>query len=254
MKRYLVSICLSMLIFAAWADDTYRDFADTQGRIIRGRVLSFDARKQTVRIERDDGVKSNVPLSALSEQDQSYIRAWSDAQGFVDEGLFRIKCKEKKIDETKEEIRKDFTWASGDTMQNFLMNTITRERIAYEFEFINRNAQPLPGIRLEYTIYYGQSEMTGDGSKPEPEQKRLKETVALEAFPAKEVITIQSKPVEIHKDNINEINSLQGDPRQGGKGEVHGIRARLYMKLSTGEEIVREICEPASLSSETYAW
>jgi hypothetical protein len=254
MQRSFVLLCLSLVVFAAFADEPYRDFTNTQGQSIRGRVLSFDARKQVVRIERDNGVKADIPISALLEQDQSYIRAWNDAQGFADEDLFRISCKEKKVDETEEEIRQDLTWSSGDTDKDFLMNVITRERIAYKFEFRNLNAAPLSGIRMEYKIYYEQSEMTHDRSKPKAEQKHLHETVTLDAVPAEENIIVQTKPVEIHEDAINEIDSSSGDPRQAGKGEVLGIRARLYMTLATGEEIVREVCEPLSLSSKTCPW
>jgi hypothetical protein len=254
MKCWIWRILLGVVCTGAWADDAYRDFTDTKGRSIRGRVISYDAAKGVVQIEAESGKKAPIPLEGLIEKDQEYVWAWENAQGFADEKLFRISCAEKQIEETKEEIRQDLTWASGDTDKDFLMNVITRKRIAYDFKLGNFNATPLSGIRMEYKIYYEQSEMTRDRSKPIAEQKNLNETVALDAIPAKESITFQTKPVEIHEDDINEIDSRTGDPRQAGKGRVHGIRARFYMTLTTGDQIMREICEPSSLSLETCPW
>lgn len=255
MKRWGFLICLLGIFCAgAWADDAYRDFTDTQGRTIRGRVISYDAAKGFVQIEAESGKKARIPLTVLIGEDQDYILAWGNAQGFADEKLFRVSCKEKQLEEVREEIRQDLHWSGGDTDKDFLMNTITRERIAYDFELRNFNPAPLSGIRMEYRIYYEQSEMTRDRSKPIAEQKKLVETVELDVVPAKESLTFQTKPVEIHEDDINEIDSRSGDPRQGGKGKVHGIRARFYMTMSTGDEIQREFCQPSSLSPQTYPW
>lgn len=254
MKNSLVSICLSMLVFAAWAGDVYRDFTNTEGQIVRGRVASVDARKQTVRIERDDNAQFNIPLSGLSEADQAYILAWVKAQGFMDKSKFKIHADDKKVDESKEEKTRDVTYTSGDVVKDFLINVISREKIAYEIEFRNSNLDALEGIRMEYQIYYEQSKMTNDDTKPEPQQEIMKDEMSLPVVPGKGRITATTKPVEIYEDKINPIPQLGGDHRQGGKGRVYGIRARLYMMLSTGEELVREFQHPKSLSDEKFPW
>ena len=65
---------------------------------------------------------------------------------------------------------------------------------------------------------------------------------------------VMTEPVTIYDDNINPIRWSNGSERVPGRGEVHGIRARLYMKTNSGEEIMREVCYPKNLSNADFAW
>ena len=243
-----------MLVFTAWADDAYRDFTDTQGRSIRGRVLSFDAVKGVVQIEAESGKKARMPLTGLIGEDQEYIQAWGNAQGFLDESKLKIQTVDRKIDESEEEKRRDVTYTSGDTEKDFLTNVITTEKMVYEFEFSNSNLDALEGIRMEYQIYYEQSKMTRDDTKPEPQQIIMKDKMSIPVVPGKGKITVTTKSIDIYEDHINPVPQAGGDRRQGGKGRVNGVRARLYIQLSTGEELMREVCHPKSLSDEKFHW
>lgn len=73
MKRMILFICWSGMVFSVWAV-TYRDFTDTQGRTIRGRVLKFNFRTKMVTFERENKRLAKVPLSIFSESDQAYIQ------------------------------------------------------------------------------------------------------------------------------------------------------------------------------------
>jgi hypothetical protein len=254
MKYSVVLIGLSVLVFSAVADDAYREFTSAQGQSIRGRVLSFDAQKQMVRIERDNKAKATIPLAGLCDADQKYIHAWSASQGFMNERVFRIACDDKQLEKSKEEIKKDVTYSGGDTMQGLLVNVINREKIAFDFVFKNMNEDPVDGIRMEYRIYYEQSLMTESNESPETKQKTFKDTITLPAVPRNGEVKVMTKPVEIHEDDINPMPYRGGDPRRGGKGKVHGIRARLYMKLITGEEVMREFNHPKSLTEDKFPW
>jgi len=255
MKYLMWGIALGMICSAAWADDVYRAFTTAEGKTFQGRVLSFDARKGTVQIEAENGKKARVPLSDLSEKDQEYVWEWDTAQNFTDERLFKITCTERLVDESDEEVRRDIEFEIRGTEKNRLLNTIHREKIAYEFEFKNTSPKTLSGIRLEYRIYYEQSKSTLDGRKPEPEQKVYKGQKELASIASGDSIKLMSETVEVYDDKINPMDILVGgDPRQGGKGEVQGIRARLFMKLSNGEEIVREVSQPLSLSADRFPW
>ncbi len=255
MKYLIWGIALGIACSGAWADDVYREFTSADGKPFRGRVLSFDARKGLVKVEAENGKRARVPLSDLSEKDQEYVWEWDTAQHFMDERLFKITCDERIVGESEEEVRRDIEWEIRGTEKNRLMNTICRKKTAYEFEFKNSSPKTLSGIRLEYRIYYEQSKTTRDGRKPESEQKVYKGQKALANIASGDVTTLMTEPVEVYDDKINPMDiMIGGDPRQGGEGEVHGLRARLFMKLSNGEEVVRHFSLPSSLSEERFPW
>ena len=47
---------------------------------------------------------------------------------------------------------------------------------------------------------------------------------------------------------------LSGGRVTNAKGEVHGIRGRLYIQLPSGKEVFREFHAPSSLSLKRYRW
>lgn len=256
MKYGMIWTCFCVLVLGAWADNAYRDFTNAQGQTIRGRVLSFDARKGVVQIESESGKRARIPIAGLSEPDQVYVREWDAAQDFMNELVFKIRSDDRQLDESKEEVRKDITWSNtGGTIKDRLMNTIYREKIAFEFEFKNSSTKTLSGIRMDYRIYYEQSKTSDSGRKPEPEQKVYKGKKELADIASGDVLTLMTDPVEVYRDDINLFDQqLNEDTRQGGVGEVHGIRARLYLKLSSGEEVMREFSQPSSMKEERFPW
>ena len=49
-------------------------------------------------------------------------------------------------------------------------------------------------------------------------------------------------------------NWTSGRYRTGGKGDVHGLRARLCKKMLDGTVAYREFSNPKSLSTSRYPW
>jgi hypothetical protein len=133
------------------------------------------------------------------------------------------------------------------------MTVTTFELIAFEMEFNNEGKSALQGIRMEYVIYYEQSEMAWD-EKPEIEQKSSKGAKEIPVLEAKANLTILSESVEIHKDSVNPVPQSGGNLRRGGAGDVHGIRVRLFLKTSDGDELMREMSAPEKLSQKKFPW
>ena len=115
------------------------------------------------------------------------------------------------------------------------------------------NAAPMKDVRMEYKIYYEQSE-EGWG-RQEPEQKVFDGQVTIPLIePGKKCVIVTEK-VEIHKDNLPpKTDKKTGKVRFGAKGDVHGLRARLYLKLPSGKEAKREFSYPKDLSSGKFGW
>jgi hypothetical protein len=71
----------------------------------------------------------------------------------------------------------------------------------------------------------------------------------------KEKAELQTEYVQIKKVEISLDGGLVFDnPPTGAKGEVHGMRARIYLALPSGEEAMREFCESSSLSEKRFPW
>ena len=253
MKCAIVLLCMGMLTLSALSEEEFHLFTSKDDRAISGRIVDFDGRKDTITIELENKRRASVPVGGFSDSDQQYIREWISAQRFMDKQMLRIDCDDKLVDESKDEERITVTYTSGTTVNDFLANVVHKERIAYEFEFDNRNTVPINGIRMEYRIYFEQSKMAS-GHNPEPEQHCFRGQLTVPSIEGASRKAVLTDAVEIYKDDINPIPQVGGDPRQGGKGEVQGIRARIYMKLSTGDEVMREFHHPSSLSERDFPW
>ena len=139
MKNSLVSIGLSMLVFTAWADETYRDFTNTQGQTVRGRVFSFDAKKGIVQIKPEKGKKARIPLSALIEEDQEYVRSWQVGRDFMDDRCLKISAK-RKCEDNEDKSRK--------------YGIVTRdvENMSYEIRLENKSEMSFEKMEMQYFL------------------------------------------------------------------------------------------------------
>jgi len=253
MKRLVLFVCLVAMVSGVRAATQYRDFTSAEGKTIRGAIKAYDARTKTVTIERDNRRTSKVPITVFSEVDQAYILEWDASKGFSSASLLKISCDSKVVEEREEKEVGDITYVSGDVEKDFEKTVTTFERIAYEIQFQNMNKSELKDIRMEYQIYYEQSELVWE-KKPEAKQKHFTGKMAIPALPGNSKTPITTESVEIHEDSVNPVPQAGGDQRRGGKGDVHGIRARLYMKMASGQEMMREFQYPDSLSEKKFPW
>lgn len=247
-------LLISVFSAPAWSEEEFHIFTDVTGRAINARIVSYDARKQVISVKLENGRQGKIPLSQLSVEDRKYVDTWVRFSDFLDERTFQISCVKTEADSGKEKVFSALNYVGGDTVDNFLMNVVRWELIAFTFDFTNRNDMPIDGLRMEYKIYYEQSTMTSDGIKPEPKQLFFVGKATVPAVPKKGRGSVTTSSVKIYEDDVNPRPMLGGDPRQGGSGEVHGIRAKIFMKLESGEEMVREFCYPSALSEEKFPW
>lgn len=253
MKRILCSVLFAVSCSAVWGNDRYRVFTDTSGRDISARIVAYDTRRQVVSLQLESGRQGALALSQLSEQDRSYVLAWHRFRDFLNERKFQIQCDDVDAGSSKEEIRRDITFEDGDS-EYVLYNVIRKKKIAYAFEFQNRTDKPMDGLRVEYRIYYEQSAMTTDATNPVPKQHVARGTMTIPPLAARGKVSVTTRAVEVYRDDLNALVFPGGDKRQGGTGEVHGIRARITMTLDSGEEMAREFSYPDALPESEYPW
>jgi hypothetical protein len=245
----MLSVLVASSVFAA----EYRDFTSADGKTIRGKVIKYDGKRSTVMIERDNRKRATVPVSVFSKGDQDYIKEWASSQSFLSNSLLSIRGDDVVKEKLKKEETRDVRYTDGSVEKDFIHNVLTTEKIAYEIVFKNLGTTPLKNISMEYCIYYEQSHMTWD-EKPEVEQLTFAGKADVPDLPVKVEAKVETKTVSIHEDSINPVPQLNGDQRRPGKGDVHGVRVRLYLKNPDGSNIMREFCCPSTLSEKKYPW
>jgi hypothetical protein len=227
-------------------------FSLPDGRSLEAEIVDYNAKLNQVELKRTDGKRVKVKASIFVDEDQAYIKEWDAAKAFTSDRLLKISCTDETIEEWKKEEYKDLRDTEGN-VENYLMKETMFERVVYTVVFQNTNPSVLDNIRMDYRIYYEQSKESRD--KPVAEQKVLAGKATIPPLPGKsQKVAVSSDPVVIYKDNINSIDWSDGSARVGGEGKVHGMRARLYLKTPSGQEIMREFCSPSSLSAAKYLW
>jgi len=254
MKRCFSVICFCLVCCVIRADEPYRDFHDTQDRTVTAKIIKCDMKKGQVMVEMKDGKRRvTVPLAGFSDKDQTYIKQWYALNESLSESRIKIETKELTLEKRTEEDNSDAADSRSGSYIGNVQESIKYEEIAYEIVLQNRGSAPLKDLRIEYKIYYEQSKTT-TGS-PKFVQQIEYATIKIPELVNNKKVSFQTKPVEIYEEEtILDPGMYYDMPPTGAEGEVHGMRARLYITLPSGQEAMREFCEPSSLSEDRYPW
>lgn len=232
------------------AEGKYREFTNTEGQTMTGAVVAYDAKTQTVTIERENRRTAKVPISVFVEEDQTYILEWEASKGFLSNSLLKINCSRQRTGDRKEQEFKTFVYDGSP--EELLMKEVLYESTFFEVELYNKNAYDMKDLRMEYIVYYEQSKESWE--KPVTKQLTRTGEVKIPLLTSRKTTTVETEPVEVYTDKINSHSWTSGKSRTGGEGKVHGFRARLYLKMSSGAEVMREFSLPEKLSYRDYRW
>jgi hypothetical protein len=214
--------------------EKYRDFTDTQGRTIRGRIVAYDATKKIVSFERDNRKTSKVPIGIFSEADQSYISEWDILRCFTDERRFKISVKRKEIEN------------EGKSNKGGIITRRVKDT-HYEINLENKMASRLKGINLEYCIYYEQEE---SGTA---EQGVHCGTLAVDSIEPKSKKMLSTEGVSIFKKELDSGYYYTSGSDSTNRGDVHGVSIRVHLKLPSGTKETRECFFPETMKNKRWA-
>ena len=248
MKKILYTL---FILFIGTDSMSAHLFTLPDGRTIEATIRSFNDHSGLVELERLDGKIVKIKPTVFIEKDQRYIQMWSEERLFLSSLHLQIEVDDVVLDQWKEEEYEDLTDTAGNTERE-LMKEIHFEKVAYEVTLKNRSAEPFEDLYVEYVIFYEQSQESYD--KPKIHQLTKRDTVEIQRIDGKSTWVKKTDDVTVHKDNIMSKNWTSGRSRTGGKGEVHGLRARLCKKMLDGSVRYREFTSPTSLSETRYPW
>ena len=259
MKGHIVGSLFSALCLSAQATDEFHMFTDTQGRTIELKLLEFDSQHGKISVERQDGHRLTVSISNFCKADHDFIQQWFIANKLLSEENLKIICDDKVTEKRKETVTAMQASSSGGVLRDVEIGERRHEKIAYEIAFENKTLQPIENARLEYRIYYEQTER---GIDQDSNQKVFSGESELPLLVPRSSSEFMTASVEIFNDNLSALNVITLDAKgnqssgalEEGEGNIHGIRGRLLVPLADGENLVRAFHHPSSLSEKKYPW
>ncbi len=137
MKRALFGFLMySLVVHGA---ESYHVFTDTQGRELKAKIVSFNASKGNIGLEREDGKTFKVSPNLFSEADQDYINKWIAAGRVLSDDNLRVSFK-KKSEPADEKATSQTTGFDG-------------EAVHYEVTMENRSGEPIENLEIEYRYF-----------------------------------------------------------------------------------------------------
>ena len=255
MKHWVSCLLIAILSTNVYAKNSdYHSFTDVKGRTIEAKITDCDPSKNQVTLELKGTTRSaTIPINSLSQADQTYIKEWYISNESLSPKKLRISSDEVSIKKWEKTKTDNVTSSTGRLYAEAIEYVTKYEQIAYSMVLQNNGTTPLEGLRIEYKLYYEQSQTTQQ--KKDPEELVYEGTFDVPLLAPKKRSELQTEPVEIQNTDVSINESLDFDyPIMGGKGKVYGMRARIYLKLPSGKEAMREFSYPESLSSDRYPW
>ena len=221
------------------------------GRSLEATILSVDDRSGIVELERMDGKIAKVKTTVFIEEDQLYIKNWISDRLFISPVNLQIETDNILLEQWKEEEYADLMYTDGNVERELMKETRFKKEL-FEITLKNRSNIPLEDLYIEYIIFYEQSKESYD--KPVINQLIKKDKLEIKYISEKSDVVKETDDITTFKDNIMSKNWTDGRSRTGGKGDVHGFRARLCKKMLDGTVAYREFSNPKSLSTARYPW
>lgn len=262
MRRYATICALAALCLVLRADEAYREFTDRQGRTAKLLITACDWSRGRVTVEGEDRRRTTVDIAGFSGSDQAYIREWYMANDMISDRNLEIECDDTQVGKRRvevigyERVDTDSSDPYDYELERSLVGYKHYEQVAFKVAFENGTDEPIRDARLEYIIFYEQAER---GFAPRVEQMSLAGSTNL---PTTEV-EVLTRAAEVYRDDLSTaVGSIDGITGllitsrglRNAEGEVHGIRARFYVKLPSGKEAMRAFHHPPSLSEKDYPW
>lgn len=242
MYRLMLGWVYAICVLGVYAED-FRVFTSQDGRVIEARLVKVDARSKKVTLERENRKKATVPIGALSETDQTYIKDWVAAQDFLSNSKFRVSIDKRKgpVEDKRAETKRP------------------KAPCYYEIKLHNRSASGLSGINAEYCVYKITDHNKGDTKSSVDVISGRKLNISLLAgddllWPTEQVklYRIYSAQTDWSYDEFgSRISSTSYN--KVSEDDVEGVWVKLTYKTSLGNIFTRDVCEPESIK-EDFSW
>jgi hypothetical protein len=222
--KYIILLFVLLLTAIANSEE-FHSFTNEQGRIVKARLLKYDGGSGRIQLELSSGKKMWVSPKFFSPEDQAYIQGWVRAEPFRNTASLRILV-------TKQEEPWKTTGKVG-----FSGDLRKEKRISYTLNVKNNSRIDLKKLRMEYLLFRAKK----DHGYSYVESKFYKKNIG-------DILANEKKEISAVK------NRSYKSPGTDTEDEIIGVCIRIYMPVSEGNEVMREIRYPNSLSAKKYPW
>ncbi len=237
--KYMVLLFVAVGVLFIGGDAEARAFTLPDGRSINAEIISYNERGGVVELKLESGAVKKIKPSVFVPDDQAYIKEWLAIQDFFSPSKLKVVFKRVK----------------GDGGKRYIASTRQPKRpIHYEVQITNKGAKSFESMRLEYRVYLNKKHKKKENSELTVHRGKIDSLNFVKGRGAFE--TEQYSLSEYYTLSIDKGDEFEGVSTSTGKtaeDEVEGIRVRLFYTTKRGEEIMREVYFPESIS-DGYGW
>lgn len=222
--KYTILTCILCSTVIAKAEE-FRTFTNQEGLSIIARILSYNPNSEKIQLERKGGAKAWVSPGIFSNEDQKFIKIWKMTEPFKNPLLFKISATEDSS-----------SWRSRDEEGQ---DPRTKEKnIYFIIHFQNKSKIEFNDLQIKSCTY---------------RERKFNNQHFIESWSRTITPTVEVKPQEKREVRINAGTSIKNNP-DGFLNVVIGGRFRVYMTLPSGQQFMREVQFPESLSDKEHPW
>ncbi len=216
-------LCLGVLPLQA----DLRTLTDKLGRSIKADVISVE--NGIVKIKRDDGQTFELPLTALSEEDQRSLKEWAlKMANHIPEGAIKVELSRGAFTSSKRE--------------DIAMIT-TEENWGYSVTVSNTTFKPIKNLKFEYVLFVKPDAEPGRDSVAS-KLKRSQGSSTLEEIAGNSRSVFRTDSIKIYKQKLKP-GWIWG--KTGGAEMVRDTLHGIWIKTYVGDQLIAETCTPESL-------
>ncbi|MDF7801046.1 hypothetical protein P4C99_16335 [Pontiellaceae bacterium B1224] len=208
--------------------DEYRMLTSKDGRSIEAKLLAFNPDKNQVQVEPSGGKKLWVPVAAFSDETQTYIQEWTEADKILSPRSLLVSI--EKTTGHKSEYKESF---------------------CYKIDLRNQSGGVLDDVKIEYRFFIHLYSDRFEIANPERVISGQLKLDRLDHLKEKTLETRYVLEFEEFPNNQSEFkhydmngNEFTTKYKSHGRCVVEGIWIRIHGPSVDGEPTYRDICDP----------
>jgi hypothetical protein len=266
--KIILSITVILLSKANVLADDFRIFQDLKGRSIEGRLIEYQPRNKTVKIQLQNKAVKTVKASIFSDADQQYIADWAKASSLFGLGKLKVSAEKELIEQTNLKGKSYNGVENKNDWHPVYAHTLINKKTAYLVRMSNKSEEGLKGIQIEYCIYY--TECIEESKSTMGYEGNSIVATSKEELPGKEVLQVvngnysisnlkQGKTEEMQTKSFvlksgrerKEIGLYESERKT--ESDLAGIIIRVHVPLQSEDTIMKEYRFPKDLGDE-FQW